>query len=112
MFLGLAHWPSGCSLGLVDRVPEKLLRWYLHSDVVHSNSWLGVKQDEAGRCRAKYQDLSVYAYLGMESWPLFTLNFYPVIESFTIHQHHQVDIVNLCMDTFVSIRNPVNCYYL
>jgi hypothetical protein len=54
-----------------------------------------VKQDEAGRCRAEYQDLSVYAYSGMESLPLFTLNFYPVIESFTIHQHHQVDMVNL-----------------
>jgi hypothetical protein len=40
-------------------------------------------------------DLSVYAYSGMESWPLFTLNFYPVIEYFTIHQHHQVDMVNL-----------------
>jgi hypothetical protein len=61
----------------------KVLRWYLRSDVDHSNLWLGLEHDEVGRCRAKYQDLSVYAYLGMESWPLFTLNFYPVMESFT-----------------------------
>ncbi len=33
----------------------------------------------------KYQDLSVYTYLGMGSWPLFTLYFYPVIESFFLH---------------------------
>jgi hypothetical protein len=81
------------------RVTEKLfLRWYLRSDVVHSNSWLGVKQDEVGRCRAKYQDLSVYAYSGMESWPLFTLNFYPVIESFTASSSGHGELVkgNIC----------------
>jgi hypothetical protein len=57
--------------------------------------WLEVEQDEVGRCRAKYQDLSVDANLGMESWLLFTLNLYPVIKSLSIYQHHQVDMVNL-----------------